>query len=526
MPLVALSMVVLMGFAALAVDVGMGYSERRTSQGSADASAMAAAVDVLLGSTSVQLMVTDAVVYAETNLPGGLTEADWLTRCPDTVRPEDQLAYTAADLGLTPATDCISFSYGFDTIRVSLPERAIDTYFASVLGIDSYDVSAFAHATIRYEGVMSTPPFVVTAGTEAGEVRCLRASAIPGHGALMPPRWVGNGPGNPPTLGIVGDVDDADSCDDTVFDRETQFFGSLKAWNYEDCTQPSGNNAIAVVIADGIDHRLGSFEPDYKLGDPELVDGDGCIGVDPVPQPYPNTIELQTGYTAKLLMLGLLSTDVATPRLKRGDHVQSTYQFGTQDMDNTPLWEYLRSDIADVSAPAECKTVYAEKDNILYDHFDLKELMLECLVTWKNNPSDEILFADSDDPTSPSITTSGRFAWLPILAESSLNGLVGKNVHMNAFVPVFIDTLYQISRKTTQSSDCWTQHPAQHGNLGWSRHQPGQEFDCGLGGNNAQISAVAAVVIACGALPDTICIDDSVSSGPSGEPIEIIELSR
>ena len=274
LPLAALSMVMLMGFAALAVDVGVGYSEKRTSQNAVDASAMAAAVEIKVGSTDVQAMVTSAVVYAAQNLADSVTAEDWLNACPDAVHPENELAYTAAELGLTPATACISFSYGFDTIRVSLPERGIDTRFASVLGIDSFNVSAFAQATVRYDGDMSAPPFVVTAGTGAGDVRCLRAGGA--ASAVMAPRWVGNGPGNPATLGVEGVAADADPCDDSVFDRESQFFGSLKAHAYETCKQPSGNEAIAKVIADGIDHRLGSYEPAYTVGDPELVDGDGC----------------------------------------------------------------------------------------------------------------------------------------------------------------------------------------------------------------------------------------------------------
>lgn len=526
LPLVGLSMVMLMGFAALAVDVGVGYSEVRTSQNSADASVMAAAVEVKLGSVDVQAMVTNAVVYASNNLPGSISAADWLAACPDSVNPGDQLSFTAAELGLAPATDCISFSYGFDTIRVSLPERPIVTRFAGAIGFDSFDVSAFAHATVRYEGDVTTPPFVVTDGTEAGDERCLRAGGA--VSVVMVPKWQGNGPGNAATLGPEGDPAFADPCDDSVFDREFQFFGSLKAWSYEHCNQPSGNDAIALVIANGIDHRLGSYEPDYTSGDPELVDGDGCKLNPPIPQPYPNTIELQTGYTAQLLMLGLLDIDpdLTTPRLKRSDHVQSDNRFAAHDMDNTPLWEYLRSDIADVNAPASCVTVYQHKGDMTYDHFDLKELMVDCLDKWKNNPSDDIIFADTDDVGSPSITTSGRFAWIPILAEDSLNGLVGKNVHMDAFVPVFINTLYQISKEGWQTTDCWSQHSTQIGPKGWSRHQAGQQFDCANGGNNAQITALTAIVLPCGALPDTICMHDSVSGGPGGDPVEIVELSR
>ena len=69
----------------------------------------------------------------------------------------------------------------------------------------------------------------------------------------------------------------------------------------------------------------------------------------------------------------------------------------------------------------------------------------------------------------------------------------------------------------------WTQHP--DASQGWSRHEAGQPFDCGL--SNQNLDAVAAIVIPCGALPNTICIsDDAASVFPGGSPVLSIELTK
>ena len=107
--IVTLSTIVLFGFAALAVDVGHGMGERRRAQGTADASVLAAGVEVNIPGVTAQILVDRALAFADANAPAAIPTDDWLNDCPDTVNPSDQLEYTAAELGLTPATDCISF---------------------------------------------------------------------------------------------------------------------------------------------------------------------------------------------------------------------------------------------------------------------------------------------------------------------------------------------------------------------------------------------------------------------------------
>ena len=515
--IVTMATVVLFGFAALAVDVGHGIGERRRAQSTADASVLAAAVEINVAGSTLQDYVDQALLFADMNAPQPIPVSAWLSDCPDTTSPANQLEQTAAELGLVPSTDCISFNATFTTIRVSLPQRDIETFFAGVIGISSFDVTAFAEASIHLGGLSSTPPFVVTSGHSGGDEVCLRTSS---SSAQLPPQFQGNGSTTPPGPGDPDDPLQADPCDDSIYDPDSQFFGTIKAHTYSDCKVPSGNPGISKVIADGIDHILGSFG-DYEIGDTELIDG--CTGG--IPQPFPNTMELQTGFTAQVLKLGLLSTTATTPRLARANF-QITTTFAGEGMDNDPLWTYIRPDVEDGPGPdvdPACVTVVAISDDDGlpkngYDYFDLKELMIECLEGFGETGQGDRIFDES-------ILTSARFAWIPLIDETSLVGLDKKKVHINAFVPVFIHKLYQ-QGKSVGSPDpfCFAKHPDEK-NTGWYMHEAGQQTGA-CGRSNQNVDRVASIILHCAALPQTICIDDTTSDNPGGRPVFSLELTK
>jgi hypothetical protein len=309
-----------------------------------------------------------------------------------------------------------------------------------------------------------------------------------------------------------------------VFDPDSQFFATIKAYTYSDCTQPSGNPGISKVIADGIDHILGSYG-DYTVGDPELVDG--CTGGNPkIPTPFPNTVNMQTGFTAQVLKLGLLSTTATTPRLARSNF-QTAHTFAGEGHDNVPVWVYIRDDVNDVSPPEvdpACQTVAANSHPTTgqpqngYDYFDLRELMIECLEGFgKPNQGDRIFDED--------ILTSSRFAWIPLLDETSIAGLTNKKTHINLFVPIFIHKLYQEGQSQGSPDPfCWVKHPAEK-NKGWYMHEAGQQTGA-CGRSNQNVDRLGAIVLHCGALPDTVCVDDTTSNNPGGQPVYRLELTR
>ena len=192
---VALTLIVLMIFTAFAVDLGKVYAERRHDQGAVDASATSGAVQ-FLSLQSQQHAVDEIVDKVERNLGRSV---DW-TGCTDA----NQLDRTATEFSLTPATPCISFSSGFNRLRVRLPDQVIATSLAGVIGIDSFTSSAFAEVTIAPRGGGSLP-FVVLAGNGPGDDVCLR---VDNSGGVEPPNIEAQPPYAPRDL---------DPCDEDKF---------------------------------------------------------------------------------------------------------------------------------------------------------------------------------------------------------------------------------------------------------------------------------------------------------------------
>ena len=101
---VALMMVVLLGFVALAVDVGYTYGERRRMQNAADAGALAGARELCFGDPN--MAVATAWAYAVTR--NGAQEAD--------VSIED---YTVTVTARETANTFIAGVVGYPTMEVS-----------------------------------------------------------------------------------------------------------------------------------------------------------------------------------------------------------------------------------------------------------------------------------------------------------------------------------------------------------------------------------------------------------------------
>ena len=121
-------------------------------------------------SLTLQDLVDQALVFADMNAPAPIPKTDWLDNCPDTADRSGQLDITAAEANLQPKTDCISFNSTYNQIRVALPQQEIGTFFAGVIGVHAFDVTAFAEATVTLPGIGSSPPFAATDGTAGGEV--------------------------------------------------------------------------------------------------------------------------------------------------------------------------------------------------------------------------------------------------------------------------------------------------------------------------------------------------------------------
>ena len=318
-------------------------------------------------------------------------------------------------------------------------------------------------------------------------------------------------------------MDPPDPCDEVAFPTASATFGTLDPYFYEDvvpgapdqqCQNP-GSNSIDYTIAEGIDHLLGAYDPDYSPGDPELVEGNGCPGNPP--QLFPNTMATQTGYSAQRLADGLLHGGTFdgggfTGRLtKTPNPLGST--FAGEPMDNTPLWSYIRGDVNTANVPVECRNTFnGIALPVLWDYYDLKAEMIRCIQ--QHTPAHDPVFTED-------ILLNGRFAFIPLVAEGSIPMGV---VHFNEFVPIYINKLYQEGIQAGFSApQCWEQDVSVPGNSGWHTHEAGQPFNCGR--PNQNVDRVASIVLECRMLPDTICVDNNPST-PGGDPVLVIELTK
>ena len=138
--IVAISLVMFMGLAALVVDLGHARDVRRQAQNAADASALAAGNELYLVRVTPRISqaVAAAQAYALANY--GVSVAEW-----DSCTDPDKLAYVP--MGSTP---CISFDQQAKPleVRVRIPGDEVQTVFGAALGFGDVVVAARAKARL------------------------------------------------------------------------------------------------------------------------------------------------------------------------------------------------------------------------------------------------------------------------------------------------------------------------------------------------------------------------------------------
>lgn len=152
----ALLLVAMLAMAAIAVDLANGRQQRRQSQATADAAALAAAQDL----PDPVAVVATAKSYAQQNF--GIPTTAWVG-CAD---PEH-----LANLPDTSASDeYISIDEAFTRVRVRLPDKLIPTVFAGVIGVDDMIVSADAVAEATLKRDDRIIPATVAAASGSGNL--------------------------------------------------------------------------------------------------------------------------------------------------------------------------------------------------------------------------------------------------------------------------------------------------------------------------------------------------------------------
>lgn len=501
----ALTITMLCAMGGLGVDVGRAYTERRLDQNAVDAAVMSASVEAITGGGVMQDVVTEIDAKIEETLGRSVTSAQW-TACSDSA----QLHHTAKELALLPATDCISFSKAFDEVRVRMPSQTVANAFAPVVGVESFTTWAAARSQISGSTGVGAPPFVALSTATKGDFVCLRGQATEGTEPLT--LMDGNGPGLPPTPGLR-----PDPCDSSQFPADSQNFGTLLPHAYtNNCLQREIEKEKAVSV--GIDHMLGHYPaPGYTPGMAERMDGGGNCTV-----AFPNTIELDTGFSASGLRCALISLrngpdqslcNGEYPRLWQGPFVQDTYKVVNEKLDNTPLWTFLRpaADLIAEDAPLSCSNLAANINTATWDHYDKFDAMLTCFKDWQE--AGAVDDDDAGDPVlfEPDLAGSARFAFIPQVYESSLSG---DRVHIEGFLPVFMTRLY-ISSNNSAMCD-----PLDPRITSWLIHDAGMKVSCGSA--NGNIDAVSAVVFHCGMVPRTMC--DKSTGLPKTAGVDVYEI--
>jgi hypothetical protein len=417
--LVAVSLMVLIGFAAIAVDSGIAYADRREQASAADVGALAALqfAKTTLPTTNCGALsdedraacrgAEEAMAVVEGTLPGRYPLASWQA-CTDPDKPAE---YTQG----STISPCINFTHNLEKSRVVLPGTEVATTFARVIGFNSISVGAFAEAGLEMDIIGGVMPFAVGPSGAGSDQACFFAGDTP---------LLNADPCSSGTQGNYGKLN-------------LRTYGNDKYGTPLIC---SGSTAerIAINIATGSDHPL---EPEWRKGG-VVNDNTNCA----IMSNEVDEVETWTGNAAGAISEGLFE-GITTPALEgrllcKGplstDQADEDYPLGTYEstdcktvlnihpeaLDHSPLWDYIASGIPGTGAGEKCAPGQL-KD---------RASMAVCLDWWGD-------FGDKTKPLfTDEIVTSPRFGGVPILNSDPGSGFSAYLI--TEFRPVYIETLY------------------------------------------------------------------------------------
>jgi hypothetical protein len=136
---VALTLTVLLGFAALVVDVGLNWAARTSAQSAADSAALAGASRLLVDGPAAALLTVDDLL--NDNVPGLPLPGGWAT--DGNVANGEVVCWTLPGAPPGPGGDCPD---GSNALQVITPPIEVHYAFAPVLGRNSNSIKATAAA--------------------------------------------------------------------------------------------------------------------------------------------------------------------------------------------------------------------------------------------------------------------------------------------------------------------------------------------------------------------------------------------
>lgn len=419
--MVAASLVLMLGIAAFAVDLGALFNEDRQDQTAADLAAVAGAI-AYLGPDQAGGARDAVLTFVRDNLTTTYTNAEWRTMwesCTDPGRPAN-FNPVPAPPGWTAGTlACISGST--DELRVRVPDQIVDTSFAGVVGVGSLPARAVAQAAVEFRSGGGVRPFGILDGLPVGST-CLTTAP---SGLAAPPC-------DGPASGNFGTLNSQTWGAEMVSNGAT-------ITSTVDCGVP-GNPELAQNIALGVDHLIGIAPTFAGSGGPYgafpaattrlddcTVSGGQAVASDNTPAVGPvNTMRADTGFnlfqaTKAGLIAGVAAdfpnaSPAPAPLLQQIAGAGSLHdrtlrerisgnQYNYQ-VDDTPLWMHLRpwANLNTEGIPAACNrgTISAAPDPSV--------ATTACLLAYQTgiaaNPGWGPLFADT-------VADNPRFGWVP-----------------------------------------------------------------------------------------------------------------
>lgn len=464
--LIAGSMLLLLGFAALAIDGGLVYNERNQQQAAVDTATLSAGISTTVGTTQPGCLSSGtiertsacngasvAISIVNENLGTGYTAADFsdTTRCSDAAFPAEYAA-AGSNPGIVPeinGTDtlCIRYNENLSKIRIILPTFEVDTTFGAVVGRNEIPVSAVAEAEVELGLQGSIIPFAIGPTAASASYACI---FTPGFG----------GSNNP-----------LDACSGAADGN----FGYLMSYLYGDdqlntpiaCGSSGGLNdstRIAATMAKGADHLFGT-----DLMIPGIAaDQAEC----PNKNQFIDHVDVRTGGFASSVEVGLFTDDIMgtegrllckdgtglepdwlDPALdsqnaagSQSDCVQVNSSY-SQFLDNTPLWDFIDNSVTELADSNACNAVKNRAD------------MESCLKSWRQWPGPDGVAGSGDEVHTESLFTkdiaeSPRFGWVPLLNTDPATGGSGLYPILD-FVPLYLQTIYL---KCTAADSCEVVH--------------------------------------------------------------------
>lgn len=333
----ALSLIILMAFVAIVVDIGGVYAVRRDDQNAADVAALAGVHEIRIANKVAKeaAIVSTVKEQAHVALGHSLTAAQW-DSCPaggDGVGQDPGVLTNQI-----AAASCIS--YNAARVRVRIPDQYWETTFGAVIGQDDILHSAFAIAGLDPEGFGGVLPFAVTGASAEGGLGCLKSNSAGQASALCDP-----------SSGNFGFLD---------FSHFGPTFGDPSFGTTQSCGSGDTQVRIEENAAMGVDHELSLAGTVYVT---PLADTDAC----PAGLPAPDAANTQTGNYSNEITNGIFEcTDVASGACPNGDGLfsdgdparllrEDSRLFGTgghrvddvagvDDVDDNPLWAFIPED--------------------------------------------------------------------------------------------------------------------------------------------------------------------------------------